>query len=109
MKEIVEVEDKETAAKEKSVKEATGLRYVRDDLDDNDDNDVGKWRNTKLQNRNKAISNQITGVKKRMAFLDFLMSTCMQEGSKLSEQEVQDEINTIMFEVSFIIISRIQF
>lgn len=28
------------------------------------------------------------------------MSTSMQDSSKLSEQEVQDEINTIMFEVS---------
>lgn len=75
--EIVEEED----SKEK-VSESSGIHYVRDDLDENDENDVG--------------------VKKRMAFLDMLMTTSMQEGSPLSEQEVQDEINTIMFEVNFL-------
>lgn len=35
-----------------------------------------------------------------MAFLDMLMSTNMQDSTKLSDQEVQDEINTIMFEVN---------
>lgn len=33
-----------------------------------------------------------------MAFLDSLMHTCMQKGSTFTEAEVQDEINTIMFE-----------
>jgi len=51
---------------------------VRDDLDENDENDIGE--------------------KKRLAFLDALTEAALQEGVNFTEQEVRDQVSTIMFE-----------
>ncbi|XP_022903435.1 cytochrome P450 4g15 [Onthophagus taurus] len=51
---------------------------VRDDLDENDENDIGE--------------------KKRLAFLDALTQAAMQEGINFTEKEVRDQVSTIMFE-----------
>lgn len=53
------------------------LHYVRDDLDDIDENDIG--------------------LKKRKAFLDFMLEM-HRNGDGLSEEEIQEEVDTIMFE-----------
>ncbi|KAG7207316.1 hypothetical protein KM043_008983 [Ampulex compressa] len=55
----------------------TEMRYVKDDLDDIEDNDVGE--------------------KKRLAFLELLLQLGNNDG-KLSDEEIEEEVNTIMFE-----------
>ncbi|XP_017773488.1 PREDICTED: cytochrome P450 4g15-like [Nicrophorus vespilloides] len=63
---------------EEDVVEDSGFRYVRDDLDEIDDNDVGE--------------------KKRLAFLDQLTANAQREDVDFTEKEVLDQVNTIMFE-----------
>ncbi|XP_044019149.1 cytochrome P450 4g15-like [Aphidius gifuensis] len=55
----------------------SNMRYVRDDLDEIDENDVGE--------------------KRRLAFLDMMLELARNE-SILSEEEVREEVDTIMFE-----------
>ncbi|KAI2474059.1 hypothetical protein C4B38_000146 [Diabrotica virgifera virgifera] len=51
---------------------------LRDDLDENEENDVGE--------------------KKRLAFLDYLIEASQTKGNALSNKEINEEVNTIMFE-----------
>lgn len=54
------------------------LHYVRDDLDDIDESDVGE--------------------KKRLAFLEMLIDM-KKSGEQMTDEEIWEEVNTIMFEV----------
>jgi cytochrome P450 family 4 len=56
----------------------TKLHYVRDDLDDIDENDVGE--------------------KKRLAFLEMMLEM-KRNGGQMTDEEIKEEVNTIMFEV----------
>lgn len=55
----------------------TKLHYVRDDLDDIDENDIGE--------------------KKRLAFLKKMLD--LKKNEQMTHEEVREEVNTIMFEV----------
>ncbi|XP_014486916.1 PREDICTED: uncharacterized protein LOC106750830 [Dinoponera quadriceps] len=55
----------------------TKLHYVRDDLDEIDESDLGQ--------------------KKRLAFLDMLMDM-KKNGGQMTDEEIWEEVNTIMFE-----------
>lgn len=39
------------------------------------------------------------GVKKRRAFLDMLLQAVDEDGNKMSHQDIQEEVDTFMFEV----------
>ncbi|XP_020298965.1 cytochrome P450 4g15-like isoform X1 [Pseudomyrmex gracilis] len=84
VKEKLATEQKETQQNKKPTEKAksdtsnyTKLHYVKDDLDDIDENDVGD--------------------KKRLAFLETLI-TMKQQGGLMTDEEIWEEVNTIMFE-----------
>jgi len=54
------------------------MHYVRDDLDDIDENDIGE--------------------KKRLAFLEMMFE--LKRNGQMTDEEIWEEVNTIMFEVS---------
>lgn len=62
----------------------TKLHYAKDDLDDIDENDVGE--------------------KKRLAFLEALMNM-KRNGGRMTDKEIWEEVNTIMFEVDLNLIN----
>lgn len=47
----------------------------------------------------EADSDSDQGQKKRQAFLDMLLKTTDEDGSRLSFQDIQEEVDTFMFEV----------
>lgn len=66
----------ENAAKNAKIN-TPSMHYVRDDLDDIDENDVGE--------------------KKRLAFLEMMFE--MKKNKQMTDEEIWEEVNTIMFEV----------
>jgi cytochrome P450 family 4 len=72
------VEAKSEVKETVSSKPMTGFEYIRDDLDDVDENDIGE--------------------KKRLAFLDQLTANAQNQNVDFTEQEVLDQVNTILFE-----------
>lgn len=54
------------------------MHYVKDDLDDIDENDIDE--------------------KKRLAFLE-MMIEMKRNGGQMTDEEIKEEVNTIMFEV----------
>lgn len=56
---------------------ANYMHYVRDDLDDIDENDIGE--------------------KKRLAFLEMMLE--LKRNGQMTDEEIWEEVNTIMFEV----------
>lgn len=48
---------------------------------------------------NESDSENNQGKRKRRAFLDMLLSTTYEDGSKMSHEDIQEEVDTFMFRV----------
>lgn len=48
---------------------------------------------------NESDSENDQGKRKRRAFLDMLLSTTYEDGSKMSHEDIQEEVDTFMFRV----------
>lgn len=72
-------------AKSITTKKVTGLR---DDLDDLDENDVGE--------------------KRRLAFLDLMLETAHYT-NQITDEEIKNQVDTIMFEVSYFFVLYFKF
>lgn len=77
-KENDEPKESSNATENTNATKYTKLHYVRDDLDDIDENDIGE--------------------KKRLAFLE-MMIEMKRNGGQMTDEEIKEEVNTIMFEV----------
>ncbi|XP_076273637.1 cytochrome P450 4g15-like [Rhynchophorus ferrugineus] len=73
-KEAVRAENK---ASKKNAK-TENISYIHDDLEDIEENDIGE--------------------KKRLAFLDFMIEASKTAGNNLTDEEIKEEVDTIMFE-----------
>jgi len=78
LQEIIKNDEQIDQEVKKARKQAQKVTGLRDDLDDIDENDVGE--------------------KRRLAFLDLLIETSHHNPHQLSGDEVQQQMDTIMFE-----------
>lgn len=83
----INVLQKDSANVNEEYKNLPKMHYVTDDLDDIDENDIGE--------------------KKRFAFLDLLLEL-LRNGTKPIDQEIQEEVDTIMFEIIEVILHSLE-